>query len=65
MPDSLNNAHENNTHHDWDYQVSNKVMLQEDDILHKSESCCEHDSWTISTVHTNVTIWVQHGTKSE
>ena len=50
---------------DWDYQVDDKVLLRKDGILCKSESRYERDPWTITTVHTNGTIKVQCGTKSE
>eukprot|EP00804_Cyclotella_cryptica_P025336 CCRYP_012429-RA/>CCRYP_012429-RA protein AED:0.46 eAED:0.49 QI:0/0/0/1/0/0/2/0/127 len=49
----------------WDYQPSDKVLLRKDGILHKTESQCESDPRTITSVHTNDTIRVQHGTKSE
>ena len=64
QPD-LHTEHENRTRKDWDYQVSDKVLLWKDGILRKSESHHERDPWTITSVHTNGTIWVQHGTKSE
>ena len=43
-------------------KVDDKVLLRKDGILRKSE---RSDPWTITYVHTNVTIRVQHGTKSE
>ena len=58
-------AWENNTRIDWDYQPSDKVLLRKDGILSKSESRYESDPWTITSVHTNGTILVQRGTKSE
>ncbi len=60
-----NTARENNTRIDWDYQPGNKVLLCKDGILRKSESQYESDPWTITSVHTNGTIRVQCGTKSE
>ena len=60
-----NTARENKTRIDWDYQLSNKVLLRKDDILRKSESRYESDPWTITSVHTNGMIGVQCGTKSE
>ena len=42
-----------------------KALLCKDGILHKAESQYESDPWTITSVHTNDTIRVQHGTKSE
>jgi len=61
----LNTECENKTHKDWDYQVSSKVLLWKDGTLHKLESRYEPDPWTITSVHTNGTIRVQCGTKSE
>ena len=58
-------AGENKTRIDWDYQPSDKVLLHKDGILRKSESRYESDPWTITSVHTNGTIRVQRGTKSE
>eukprot|EP00804_Cyclotella_cryptica_P016225 CCRYP_005714-RA/>CCRYP_005714-RA protein AED:0.37 eAED:0.37 QI:149/-1/1/1/-1/0/1/0/137 len=50
---------------DWDYQPGDQVLLQKDSILRKTESRYESDPWTIMSVHTNGTIRVQCGTKSE
>eukprot|EP00804_Cyclotella_cryptica_P014532 CCRYP_004821-RA/>CCRYP_004821-RA protein AED:0.22 eAED:0.22 QI:0/0/0/1/0/0/2/0/312 len=50
---------------DWDYQPSDKILLQKDGIIRKTESRYESDPWTITSVHTNGTIRVQCGTKSE
>eukprot|EP00804_Cyclotella_cryptica_P012813 CCRYP_010570-RB/>CCRYP_010570-RB protein AED:0.45 eAED:0.45 QI:86/-1/1/1/-1/0/1/5/145 len=47
------------------YQPGDKVLLQKDSILRKTESRYESDPWTITSVHTNGTIRVQCGTKSE
>ena len=60
-----NTAHEINTEVEWDYKIGDKVLLKNDGILHKSESFYESDPWTITTVHADGTIRVQHGTKSE
>jgi hypothetical protein len=49
----------------WDYTVGDKVLLRKDGILGKSESWYESDPYTITSVHTNGTIRVQRGTKSE
>jgi len=61
----LNTQRENQSRRDWDYHVGDKVLLWKDGILRKSESCYECDHWTITSVHTNGTIKVQHRTKSE
>jgi len=36
-----------------------------DGILHKSEGRYDSEPWTITSVHTNGTIRIQYGTKSE
>ncbi len=38
-----NTERENNSHDDWDDQPGNKVLLQKDSILRKSESRNESD----------------------
>jgi hypothetical protein len=60
-----NTDRENSARVDWDYQPNDKVLLRKDSILHKTESQYESDPWTITSVHTNGTIRVQCGTKSE
>eukprot|EP00804_Cyclotella_cryptica_P025130 CCRYP_012980-RA/>CCRYP_012980-RA protein AED:0.39 eAED:0.39 QI:0/-1/0/1/-1/1/1/0/418 len=60
-----NTRWENASRIDWDYQPGDKVLLRKDGILRKTESRYESDPWTITSVHTNGTIRVQHGTKSE
>jgi len=61
--------HSNNvkisTHVDYDYKVGDKILIRKDGILHKAESIWRKDPWTITTVHTNGTIRIQCGTKSE
>jgi len=59
------NIHENNRRVDYDYKVSDKVLICKDGILRKSESIWRKEPWTIMTVHTNGTIRIQCGTKSE
>ena len=54
---------ENKSHVDWDYKIGDKVLLCKEGILCKSESKYHHDPWT--TVHTNGTIRVNRGLKSE
>jgi hypothetical protein len=61
----LNTACENRSRRDWDSTVGDKVLLRKDGILHKSERWYECDPWTITSVHTNGKIRVQHRTKSE
>ena len=48
-------ARESNAQVDWDYQPGDKVLLQKDGILHKSDSRYESDQWTITSVHTTGT----------
>jgi hypothetical protein len=62
---NLNTEWENCSRHDWDYKVGDQVLLRKDGILHKGESRYESDLCTITSVHTNGTIRVQRGTKSE
>jgi hypothetical protein len=61
----LNTIRKNCSRRDWDYKVGDKVLLQKDVILRKSESWYECDPWTITSVRMNGTIRVQRGTKSE
>jgi hypothetical protein len=56
---------ENKRRIDYDYKVGDKVLVINDGILRKSESKYGKEPWTITTVHTNGTIRVQCGTKSE
>eukprot|EP00804_Cyclotella_cryptica_P009905 CCRYP_014159-RA/>CCRYP_014159-RA protein AED:0.45 eAED:0.45 QI:0/-1/0/1/-1/0/1/0/96 len=60
-----NTRRENASCIDWDYQPGDKLLLQKDGILHKTESRYESDPWTITSVHTNGTTRVQRGSKSE
>jgi hypothetical protein len=56
---------ENNKRVDYDYKVGDKVLIRKDGILRKAESIWRKEPWTITTVHTNGTIRIQCGTKSE
>ena len=58
------NKRENSSHVDYDYKVGDKVLIRKDGILRKAESIWRIP-WTITTVHTNETIRIQCGTKSE
>ncbi len=60
-----NTARENHGNRDWDYQPSDKVQLIKDGILRKSESWYESEPWTITSDHTNGTMRIQCGIKSE
>jgi hypothetical protein len=50
---------------DYDDKVDDKILIQKDGILRKAESIWKKEPWTIKTVHTNGTIRIQCGTKSE
>jgi hypothetical protein len=60
-----NTERENCSRRVWDHKVGDQVLLRKDGILRKGESRYESDPWTITSVHTNGTIRVQRGTKSE
>jgi hypothetical protein len=59
----LNNAHENEGRIDYDYKVSQKVLLRKEGILPNAESIWHKRPRLITTVHTNGTIMVQCGNK--
>ena len=50
---------------DYDYKVGDKVLVINEGILCKAESAYGKEPWTITTVHTNGTIRIQRGTKTE
>ncbi len=60
-----NTARENEGRIDYDYQVGQKVLVRNDGILRKAESRYLKEPWLITSVHTNGTIGVQFGNKSE
>ncbi len=47
------NKRENNKHVDYDYKVSDEILIQKDGILRKVEFIWKKEPWTIMTVHTN------------
>ena len=58
-------ARENAKQTDWDYQPGQKVMLVKDGkILRKAEDRYL-GPFTVTSVHTNGTIWIQCGSMSE
>ena len=59
------NKCENSTRVNYDYKVGDKILIRKGSILRKAESIWRKDPWTITTVHTNGTIRIQCGTKSE
>jgi hypothetical protein len=60
-----NTKSENKHRVDYDYKVGDKVLVLKSGILRKAESRYDSDPWTITSVHTNGTIRVQRGSKSE
>jgi hypothetical protein len=61
----LNTAHKNKSRIDHDYKVGQKILVWNKGILCKAEFRWQKDPWTITTVHTNGTITVQHENKEE
>ena len=59
-----NTTRENSRRYDYDYVVGDQVLVRKDGILRKAESRYK-GPWTITQVHTNGTIRIQSGTKSE
>ncbi len=59
------NQHKNANHIDYNYKVRDKVLVINEGILRKAESAYGKEPWTITTVHTNGTIRIQHGTKTK
>jgi hypothetical protein len=49
----------------YDYKVGDRVLVIQDGILRKAQSPHGKEPWTITTVHTNGTIRIQHKTKLE
>jgi hypothetical protein len=60
-----NTERENKDRIDFDYKVGGKVLIRKDGILRKTESRYDSEPWTITEVHTNGTIRVKRGSKSE
>jgi hypothetical protein len=60
-----NTLHENKSRVDYDYQVNEKLLIAKDGILRKTVSWYDSVPWTIMSVHTNGTITVQRGNKSQ
>jgi hypothetical protein len=59
------NQHKNAKCIDYDYKVGDKVLVINEGILCNAESAYDKEPWTITTVHTNGTIRIQHGTRTE
>jgi len=60
-----NMMRENEKRIDYDYEVGSKVLIRKDGILRNTESRWHTEPWTIMSVHTNGTIRVTCGNKSE
>jgi hypothetical protein len=50
---------------EYDYKFGDKELVINEGILRKVESAYGKEPWTITTVHTNGTIRIQRGTKTE
>ena len=61
----LSTARKNKKCIDYDYKVGDRVLVIQDGILCKAQSKHGKEPWTITTVHTNGTIRIQLGTKTE
>jgi hypothetical protein len=61
----LSNARESKGRIDYDYKVSQKVLLLKEGIFRNAESKWHKKPWLITTVHTNGTITVQCRNKLE
>ncbi len=59
------NQRKNNWCIDYNYKVGDKVLIDKECILCKSESKYSKEPWTITTVYTNGTIRTQCKTKLE
>jgi hypothetical protein len=58
------NKVKNSSRVNYDFKVGDKILIRKDGILREAESIWRNP-WTITTVHTNETIRIQCGTKSE
>jgi hypothetical protein len=64
LTDSSNQC-KNNCCIDYDYKVRDKVLVETDGILCQVDSKYGKEPWTITIDHTNRTIRIQCGTKTE
>jgi hypothetical protein len=64
VPTDCNTACENQRI-DYDYKVGQKILVRNKDILRKAQSIWQKDPWTITTVHMNRTITIQHRNKED
>ncbi len=61
----LSTERENKKRVNYDYKICDRVLVIQDGILRKAQSPHSKEPWTITTVHANGTIRIQHGTKTE
>jgi hypothetical protein len=61
----LNTAHKNGGRINYDYKFGHKILIRNKSILRNAEYRWQKDPWTITTVHTNGTIKIQHRNKLE
>jgi hypothetical protein len=61
----LSTARKNKKRVNYDYKVSDRVLVVQDGNLCKAQSPHVKEPWTMTTVHTNGTISIQCGTKLE
>jgi hypothetical protein len=62
---NLNTACKNSKQVAYDYKIGDKVLLTQKGILCKAESPYSKEPWTVTTIHTNVTIRIQCRTQLE
>ena len=60
-----NMRRENKRHIDHDYCVGEQVLIRKDGTLRKAETRYKPEPWNIVQVHTNGTIRIHRGSKSE
>jgi hypothetical protein len=61
----LSTERKNKKRVDYDYKIGDRVLVIQDGILRKAQSPLGKEPWTLRTVHTNGTIRIQRGTKTE
>jgi hypothetical protein len=64
-PTNHGNQRENAKRINYNYKFRDKAQLIDEGILCKAESAYGKEPWTITTVHTNGTIRIQRGRKTE
>ncbi len=58
-----NNDRKNKGRFDYDYKVGEKILVRNEGILRNAQSIWQKDPLTITRVHMNGNITVQHGNK--